>query len=34
MFQVTTIDLAKLALAGAREIDYGLDFFGKRASLT
>ena len=35
MFQVTTLDLAKLAqLAGAREIDYGLDFFGKRASLT
>jgi asparaginyl-tRNA synthetase len=35
MFQVTTLDLAKLAqLAGAREIDFGLDFFGKRASLT
>jgi asparaginyl-tRNA synthetase len=35
MFQVTTLDLAKLAqLAGAREIDYNLDFFGKRASLT
>ncbi len=34
MFQVTTLDLAKLALAGTREIDYGLDFFGKRASLT
>jgi asparaginyl-tRNA synthetase len=35
MFQVTTLDLAKLALAtGIREIDYGHDFFGKRASLT
>src|SRR5580698_769128 len=35
MFQVTTLDLAKLAqLTGGREIDFGLDFFGKRASLT
>ena len=35
MFQVTTLDLAKLAqLGGTREVDFGLDFFGKRASLT
>jgi asparaginyl-tRNA synthetase len=35
MFQVTTIDLAKLAQAtGQREIDYSQDFFGKKASLT
>lgn len=54
MFQVTTLDLVRLARSGLRgerardgesaspdarsqkdhEIDYGLDFFGKRASLT
>jgi asparaginyl-tRNA synthetase len=41
MFQVTTLDLAKLPTApaptgpgGPREIDYTNDFFGKRASLT
>jgi asparaginyl-tRNA synthetase len=41
MFQVTTLDLAKLpsspgatASGGPREIDYANDFFGKRASLT
>jgi len=40
MFQVTTLDLAKLptpsaaAPGGPREIDYANDFFGKRASLT
>jgi asparaginyl-tRNA synthetase len=44
MFQVTTLDLARLAAApaapstgtpgGPREIDYTQDFFGKRASLT
>jgi len=44
MFQVTTLDLARLAAASAapsaaaqgapREIDYTQDFFGKRASLT
>jgi asparaginyl-tRNA synthetase len=41
MFQVTTLDLAKLPSApstapagGPREVDYSNDFFGKRASLT
>jgi asparaginyl-tRNA synthetase len=41
MFQVTTLDLAKLpsspsatASGGTPEIDYANDFFGKRASLT
>jgi asparaginyl-tRNA synthetase len=41
MFQVTTLDLAKLpssasatASGGPPEIDYANDFFGKRASLT
>jgi asparaginyl-tRNA synthetase len=41
MFQVTTLDLAKLpvsgtpaAAPGTHEIDYSNDFFGKRASLT
>ncbi len=33
MFQVTTLDLAKLAQLQT-EIDYSQDFFGKRASLT
>jgi len=33
MFQVTTLDLAKLAQVKT-EIDYGQDFFGKQASLT
>jgi asparaginyl-tRNA synthetase len=33
LFQVTTLDLARLAFAG-RDVDYGMDFFGKRASLT
>lgn len=33
MFQVTTLDLAKLAQLQT-EIDYGQDFFGKQASLT
>ncbi len=33
MFQVTTLDLAKLAQLKT-EIDYGQDFFGKQASLT
>jgi asparaginyl-tRNA synthetase len=33
MFQVTTLDLARLAQKQA-EIDYAQDFFGKRASLT
>ena len=33
MFQVTTLDLARLAQKQA-EIDYSQDFFGKRASLT
>jgi asparaginyl-tRNA synthetase len=36
MFQVTTLDLARLAAKspGADGIDYSQDFFGKRASLT
>jgi asparaginyl-tRNA synthetase len=40
MFQVTTLDLAKVATSpgpaagGHREVDYADDFFGKRASLT
>ncbi len=34
MFQVTTLDLARLAQKQAAEIDYAQDFFGKRASLT
>jgi asparaginyl-tRNA synthetase len=34
MFQVTTLDLARLAQKQATAIDYGQDFFGKRASLT
>lgn len=37
MFQVTTLDLAKLALAkgaGAAAVDFSQDFFGKPASLT
>jgi asparaginyl-tRNA synthetase len=41
MFQVTTLDLAKLPTSpsapgssGPREIDFANDFFGKRASLT
>jgi len=34
MFQVTTLDLARLAQKQAAAIDYGQDFFGKRASLT
>jgi asparaginyl-tRNA synthetase len=41
MFQVTTLDLAKLPVSGTpatapgtHEIDYSNDFFGKRASLT
>ena len=40
MFQVTTLDLARMAAApataagGPPEIDYANDFFGKRASLT
>ena len=33
MFQVTTLDLAKLAHSKA-EVDYTQDFFGKKASLT
>ncbi len=33
LFQVTTLDLAKLAQIQT-EIDYGQDFFGKQASLT
>src|SRR5262249_11174745 len=33
MFQVTTLDLARLAQKQA-QIDYSQDFFGKRASLT
>jgi asparaginyl-tRNA synthetase len=33
MFQVTTLDLAKIAHSN-REIDHTQDFFGKRASLT
>ena len=33
MFQVTTLDLARLAKS-QHEIDYGQDFFGKKASLT
>jgi asparaginyl-tRNA synthetase len=34
MFQVTTLDLARLAQKQAAAIDYTQDFFGKRASLT
>jgi len=33
MFQVTTLDLARLAHSNA-EVDFSQDFFGKRASLT
>lgn len=33
MFQVTTLDLTRLAKS-QHEIDYGQDFFGKKASLT
>jgi asparaginyl-tRNA synthetase len=33
MFQVTTLDLAALAQAG-KPVDYGKDFFGKKAFLT
>ncbi len=33
MFQVTTLDLERLAHS-RRSVDYALDFFGKRASLT
>ena len=32
MFQVTTLDLDRIAKS--KEVDYGRDFFGKRASLT
>ena len=34
MFQVTTLDLAKLAARSGAQIDFGQDFFGKRAGLT
>ena len=34
MFQVTTLDLARLAQKQAAAVDYAQDFFGKRASLT
>src|SRR5579872_5881025 len=34
MFQVTTLDLARLAQKQAADVDFTQDFFGKRASLT
>jgi asparaginyl-tRNA synthetase len=34
MFQVTTLDLDKIAEANKTEIDYKKDFFGKKANLT
>lgn len=34
MFQVTTLDLEKIAEANKTEIDYKKDFFGKKANLT
>ena len=34
MFQVTTLPLEELAERGVSEIDYGEDFFGRKASLT
>ncbi|ULQ59427.1 asparagine--tRNA ligase [Brucepastera parasyntrophica] len=34
MFQVTTLDLDKLAKEGKAPVDYSQDFFGKHASLT
>lgn len=34
MFQVTTLDLDRLKASGPGPVDYGLDFFGKKTSLT
>ncbi|MFW6293808.1 MAG: asparagine--tRNA ligase [Spirochaetota bacterium] len=34
LFQVTTLDLEGLGRSAATEVDYGRDFFGKRAFLT
>jgi len=34
MFQVTTLDLDRIAKSDAAEVDYSKDFFGKRTSLT
>ena len=34
MFQVTTLDLDRIAQSDAKEVDYSKDFFGKHTSLT
>lgn len=34
MFQVTTLNMEKVMLSDAKELDYGKDFFGKHTSLT
>lgn len=34
MFQVTTLNMEKVMLSDAEELDYGKDFFGKHTSLT